>query len=77
MQVWVGDSFEWPADAAIKNAKWTNLNSDVTPGEGDGGNSAYGVQLVGNDWMSPQYNQYWGTVDLFPRDFVFEFEIEF
>lgn len=74
VQAWVGDSFETPADAALKNVKWTNLNSDVTPGEGDGGSSGYGVQLVSNDWLYPEFNNYWGTIDLLPRDFVFEFD---
>jgi len=76
VQVWVGDSFEAPADAQLKNVKWTNLGS--TPVEIPEPEPVEGAEtptnFVGNDWYQVQGSNYVGDIDV-AADYMFETDL--
>lgn len=70
--MWVGDQFEFAANAWFKNVWWTNINSAVNPGQS---NPANGYSLFGNEWVSPSEDNYLGTMIL-PKDYIIEFDLQ-
>lgn len=69
VEVWVGDSFEVPADAMIKNVKWTNFGSTVPPPpdpEAEWNMDTTGGYMLDNIWFQTQYGNNVGSISTDP-----------